>query len=157
MRVAARYHNGFTMLEVVVVIAIVAVLAAIAIPRLSRGSAGAEEAALEKSLAVLRRAIELYAAEHLGKYPLVASIDGQLTQYTDEAGKVRIAPDTTHIYGPYLRDIPPLPVGRRKGNTKIALNDAVDVGWLYRPADGHIWANTGSNELSASGVRFLKF
>ena len=149
-------HNkpGFTLLEVVIVAAIIAVLAAIAIPRLGRGTQAADEAALEKDLAVLRKAIDHYAVEHLGEYPHTIAINAQLTRYTDEKGKVRNNPDSTHIYGPYLRSIPPLPVGIRKGNTKIAAADAEDVGWIYRRADGHIRANTGPAERSDTGISF---
>lgn len=145
------------MLEIVVVVAILAVLAAVAIPRLSRGSGGAAEQALEQDLSVLRRAIELYAVEHRGNYPGAAAIAGQLTAYTDEQGSVRVAPDSTHIYGPYVRIVPPLPVGLRKGNTKIAQADAIDVGWIYLPATGHIRANTGPTEKDSKFVLFRNY
>jgi hypothetical protein len=46
---------------------------------------------------------------------------------------------TTYIYGSYMRYIPPLPVGVRKGNTKITAADANDV-------DGSIRANKFAGE-----------
>jgi len=59
--------------------------------------------------------------------------------------------------GPYMRAIPPLPVGTRKGNTKIALIDAPGVGWIYTPASGKIRANTGMTEASAVGVSYRDY
>lgn len=120
------------------VVAVLAFLTVITMPRLSRGTRGTAESALEQDLAVLRRAIEIYAVEHQGAFPAVAFFEGQLTAYTNAQGQVRLTKDSTHIYGPYIRSIPPLPVGKLQGNTKIALADANDVGWIYRPTDGHI-------------------
>jgi prepilin-type N-terminal cleavage/methylation domain-containing protein len=146
--------RGFTLLEVVLVLAILAVLAAIGIPRLSRGSGGASDAVVEADTETLQKAIDLYAAEHHGQYPDTAGIADQLTQYTDMAGQTRAANDSTHIYGPYLRAIPPLPVGRRKGSTGIAAADAQSVGWIYTQIKGEIRANTsvGPVEVNATEI-----
>lgn len=140
-------HNGaFSLLELVIVVAIIAILAAIGIPRLSRGTRGASDAALSNNLALLRNAIDIYAAEHSSTYPAVGSIANQLTQYTNETGEAQVAKDSTHYYGPYMRSIPPLPVGVRKGCTNIAAADANDVGWIYTESTGEIRANTAASE-----------
>jgi len=144
--------KGFTLVEVVIVVAILAILAAIGLPRLSRGPRGASDAALETDLEALQKAIDVYAAEHDGQFPSLDSIAKQLTQYTDCQGQAQATKDATHIYGPYLRAIPPLPVGHRKGNTRIASEDADDVGWIYTPASGEIKANTGLVEAEATAV-----
>lgn len=133
-------------------VAILAVLAAIALPRLSRGSRGASDAALDADLAALQKAIDLFATEHDGQFPSIDSIAKQLTQYTDRQGRVQATKDATHLYGPYLRAIPPLPVGHRRGNTRIASEDAEDVGWIYTPASGRIEANMGITEATAEAV-----
>jgi prepilin-type N-terminal cleavage/methylation domain-containing protein len=133
---------GFSLLEVVIVVAIIAILAAIGIPRMSRGSKGANDSAVSGDLAVLRNAIDLYATEHGGAFPSAANVNEQLTQYTDASGGVSATKDATHIYGPYLRSVPPLPVGANKGQSKIAALSAGDVGWIYVAATGAINANT---------------
>ena len=92
--------KGFSLLELVVVVVIIGIIAAVAIPRMSRGSAGAADAALSGNLAVLRNAIDLYAAEHDGAFPTAANIEDALTKYTDSTGDVEDDRDTTHIYGP---------------------------------------------------------
>ena len=106
-----QLQGAFSLLEVVIVVAIIAVLATIAIPRMSRGAKGANDSAVSGDLAVLRNAIDLYATEHGGTYPGATTIANQLTQYTDIDGTTSTTKTTTCIYGPYVRTIPPLPVG----------------------------------------------
>jgi len=144
-------HGAFSLLELVIVTVIIAIIAAVAIPRMSRGSKGAGDAALIGDLAVLRNAIEMFVAEHHGHYPSESAIANQLTRYTDFFGDAKATMDTTHIYGPYLRKIPPLPVGKRKGTTDIAANSAVGVGWVYDETTGSIRANTFPGEKDDLG------
>lgn len=152
MNRATRKNQGFSLLELVIVIVIIGIIAAIAIPRLSRGSAGAADSALSGNLAVLRNAIDMYGAEHTGTYPTVANFVNQLTQYTDANSEAQATSDTTHIYGPYIRKIPKLPVGAKKGSTGIAAVDGAGVGWLYTESSGEIKANTTGAETDASGT-----
>jgi type II secretory pathway pseudopilin PulG len=136
-------------LELVIVVVIIGIIAAIAIPRLSRGSAGATDSALSGNLAVLRNAVDLFSAEHGGKFPTLADIDGQLTGYTDAAGVVG-AKDATHIYGPYVRKIPPTPVGPEKG--RIGFTDTPGTagkGWVYTEATGEVKVNTTTEKDDA--------
>ena len=144
------------MLEVLIVIAVVATLAAIAISRMSRGSRGANDSALVADLEVLRKAVDLFAAEHHGTYPSVSDIANQLTQYTDIFGDAQAGRDAAHIYGPYVRSIPPLPVGPRKGCTGIAAADASGVGWIYDEQKHTIRANT-TIEKAVSGILYRNF
>lgn len=153
----ARKRKAFSLIELVIVVVILGIIAAIAIPRMSRGSAGAGESALASNLAVLRSAIDTYAAEHGGKFPPVASFAAVLTQYTDEAHDPVAAPDATHIYGPYLRSVPPLPVGSKKGATGVAASDASGIGWIYNESTGQIRANLPLSEVDARGVPFANY
>ncbi len=148
---------GFSLLEVVIVVAIIAILAAIGVPRMSRGARGATDSALSGDLAVLRNAIDLYSTEHTGAYPEAAKINEQLTQYTDASGGTQTTKDGTHLYGPYLRSVPPLPVGdNRKGQKKIAVADSNDVGWIYTYSTGDIRANT-TTEKDESGKLYSAY
>src|SRR3954468_12406071 len=121
MNVSTKRNSGFSLIELVIVVVVIGIIAAIAIPRLSRGSAGAADSAVSGNLAVLRSAIDLYATEHGGTYPTVGTFDSQLTQYTDSAGSFSATKTTTAVYGPYLRKVPPLPVGPTgyKGTTTV--------------------------------------
>jgi prepilin-type N-terminal cleavage/methylation domain-containing protein len=144
-------RGGFSLLEVVIVVAIIAILAAIGIPRMSRGARGAGDSALSGDLSTLRNGIDLFAAEHLGVYPAADKISDQLTQYTNAAGTVNATKTTDFIYGPYVRTIPPLPVGAKKGKTGIAAADGDAVGWIYDATAGKIQANTGAAETDDAG------
>lgn len=150
-------RNAFSLLEVVIVIAIIGILAAIGIPRMSRGAKGAGDAALVGDLRVLRGAIDHYTLDHGGAYPTLESIVKQLTQYTDYNGSPRVGQDNTHIYGPYLRRVPPLPIGLRKGATGIASTDGVEVGWVYDDKTGVIRANCGPSERNDAETAFRSY
>ena len=147
--------KAFSLLELVIVVVIIGVIAAIAIPRLSRGSAGASDSALSGNLAVLRNAIDMYGAEHTGAYPAAATVEDQLTLYTNAAGGTSATKTVTHLFGPYLRKVPPLPVGAKKGKTGIAAADGVDVGWIYTAATGEIKAN--ASESDAAGTAYSDY
>ena len=149
--------KGFSLLELVVVVVIIGIIAAVAIPRMSRGSAGAADAALSGNLAVLRNALDLYAAEPSGAFPTVLLAPTALTQYTDSAGVVSATRTTTCIYGPYLRKVPPLPVGAAKGNTGIAAATGVGVGWIYNATTGDITSNTTALEKDASDKLYTDY
>jgi prepilin-type N-terminal cleavage/methylation domain-containing protein len=151
------FHNqgkkGFSLLELVIVVAILAVIAAIAIPRISRASAGSAESALAGNLKVLRNAIETYAAEHNGQYPGLP-LENVLIRYTDDKSVPSNSRTTRFIYGPYLKKMPSLPVGKRKGCTTADAADSNDVGWIYEEATGEIHANTTDDEVDSRGVKY---
>ena len=152
-----KRNRGFSLLELVVVVVIIGIIAAIAIPRLSRGSAGAADAALAGNLAVMRNAIDLYSAEHNGAFPTVANIASAMLQYTNATGGISATRDATYIYGPYIRKIPPLPVGAKRGCTGIAAATGDGVGWIYSATPGDIKANTTSTEKDVSGKLYSDY
>lgn len=161
MRRNGTRKSGFSLIELVIVVVIIGIIAAIAIPRLSRGSAGAADSALSGNLAVLRNAIDLYATEHGGTYPAVATFEAQLTQYSDASGTTSASKTTSAIYGPYLRKIPPLPVGGTgyKNATTVLDGSSGTPGtsagaWFYNPATGEIKANLADSEKDATSKAY---
>ena len=150
-------RSGFSLLELVIVIVIMGIVAAVAIPRMSRGSAGAADAALSGNLAVLRNAIDLYAGEHNGTNPAVATIVAQLTTYSSATGATNATKTATYLYGPYLRKVPALPVGAEKGSTTIAAAAAAGVGWIYTVATGDIQSNTTATEVDSSDKKYSDY
>lgn len=151
-------RRGFSLIELVIVVVIIGIIAAIAIPRLSRGSQGAADAALSGNLAVLRGAIDLYATEHGGAYPALATFDAQLTTFTDSAGAAQATKDATHIYGPYMRKTPSLSVGPAGYKGSVTTVDGssgtpgtVPGAWFYNASTGDIRANLVDAQTDVSG------
>ena len=153
---------GFSLLELVIVVVIIGIIAAIAIPRMSRGTAGAADSALSGDLAVLRSAIDLFGAEHDGKYPKLAAIVDQLTKYTDSSNTTAAVDtrDKDHPFGPYLRTVPKLPVGSNKGLATFSGTTPVGTdaaGWYYNETTGEIRANLADTELDATDTKYNTF
>lgn len=155
-----RQANGakraFSLVELVIVIVIIGVLAAIAVPRLSRGATTASENALSANLAAMRSAVELFYAEHAQTYPALAKFEDALTKYSDAAaanfGDRNAA--TGIIYGPYLRAVPPLPVGAKKGKTAAVAALGEDGGWVYDATKGTVSANCADAEVDTNGKKY---
>lgn len=156
MLAAIRSRRGFSLIELVIVVLILGIIAAIAIPRMSRGAKGAQDSSVASNLSVLRNAIDMYHTEH-GAFPLLAKFATQLTEYSDDSGATNPTADATHIYGPYLRAVPALPVGAAKGSTAVAATagGATD-GWVYDQATGTIKANSDTAKDTA-GVLYSTY
>lgn len=152
-----RKARAFSLVELVIVVVILGIIAAIAIPRMSRGAQGAVESRLRSDLAVLRSAINLYAAEHNGTFPDDATIATQLTGYTDVDGATNATKTGAYIYGPYIGAIPTLSVGTNKGRTAIGTADGPTIGWIYVEATGTIRANLPIGELDSTGVPYANY
>jgi prepilin-type N-terminal cleavage/methylation domain-containing protein len=155
-------RRAFSLIELVIVVVIIGIIAAIALPRMSRGAAGANDSALSGNLSVLRKAIDLYQAEHDGAYPALATFADKLTKRTKSDGTVQPTPgldDDQYPYGPYLRSIPPLPVGANKGQTAVHAGaiGAAGNGWKYDATTGTIQANTAAGEKDAQGVLYSAY
>lgn len=155
-------RGGFSLIELVIVVVVIGIIAAIAIPRLSRATAGAADSALAGDLAVLRNAIDLYAAEHGGAFPAVATFEAQMTTYTDASGATSSTKTSTHIYGPYLRKLPPLKVGTNKGKSNVVdgsvgMPGATSGGWFYNPYTGEIKTNLTVGEQDAAGTAYNSY
>ena len=157
MHASTRVRSAFSLIELVIVVVIIGIIAAIAIPRMSRGAAGASSSTLTANLAVLRKAIDLYAAEHNNTYPTDnTTITNQLVQYTDAAGTVSATKTGAFIYGPYIQSIPKLPVGANKGASTFAASQTGTAGWVYvgHATGGGVSANCPTAEKDDANVSF---
>jgi prepilin-type N-terminal cleavage/methylation domain-containing protein len=152
-----KSHQAFSLIELIIVVVIIGIIAAIAVPRLSRGSEGAADAALIGDLAVLRSALDLYETEHVGGLPTVANFENQMTLFTDLNGASNAAKTGVYIYGPYLRELPPLPIGSNKGQTEVKPlppDGAGAFGWAYDAGTGEIRANCSATEKDDGGKAY---
>jgi general secretion pathway protein G len=142
-----RKHNGFTLIELVVVVMILGILAAVAAPKLLGTSSTANDNGLKETLGVVRDAIERYTAEHAGSLP-----DG-----TSEATfKTAITP--------YLRVFPKSPLATGANVDAVAINSTAgsitpsgSQGWMYNKVDGTFFINSAlplKSDTSATPVHY---
>ncbi len=156
MMSSRKRKKGFSLIELVIVVVIIGIIAVIAIPRMTRGASNSGASALRGDLAVLRNAIELYRAEHEGAFPTLASFVSQMTSFSNFAGSSfsSIADQAGGIiYGPYLKALPPLPIGAKKGATGVDSTDTVGTGWIYTEVSGDIKCNT-TTETDPDGTAY---
>jgi len=165
MRTKTVNKAGFSLVELVIVVVIIGVIAAIAVPRISRGAKGAGDAALLGSLAGLRNAIDMFAAEHSGSFPTgadQAALEAVLINKTNAAGTVDADP-TKNIYGPYLRSgFPPLSVCANKGKATVKMvtgnptYQATGEGWVYSTDTGKLIPNCDA-ETDEAGTKYNEY
>ena len=157
--------KGFSLVELVIVVVIIGVIAAIAVPRISRGAKGAGDSSLRGTLAGIRNAIDMYAAEHGGTFPSGTESDivEKLTKRTSADGTVGTTAGT-HIYGPYLRGgIPKLPVCDNKGDASLSIVTGTPAGgtgtegWVYSTDTGEFSANCAYTEEDESGIQYNQY
>lgn len=145
---------------------ILGIIAAIAAPRVLNAGKQATMSAIQESVVAVRRAIDLFAAEH-GMYPgfdpETGEPDGrwfvkQLVQYSDASGNVRGKYRPPHIYGPYLRE--PFPVNPFNQLATVVMlrlpGDPLprkrDCGWIAVLTTGDFWINADAQDFTERGL-----
>jgi prepilin-type N-terminal cleavage/methylation domain-containing protein len=144
-----RQRSGFTLVELVVVVMILGILAAVAAPKLLDTSSTATENGAKQTLAVIRDAIERFAAENGGEKP------GE-TADTEAEFKTDLQP--------YLRGtFPRCPLGNSTGATAddvaVVASGSPTVGgaagWAYSTATGEFIINHGGTD--STGVSYSSY
>src|SRR5687767_12002639 len=66
----AKLKRAFTLVEVLIVVVIMAVLAAVVIPQFSSSTDDAKKSTSDFNVNTLRSVIQIYKAQHNGRYPV---------------------------------------------------------------------------------------
>ena len=149
-----RRRSAFTLVEILIVVVILGIIATVVIGLVSNATRDAGESSLRDNLRTMRSSLQLYLAEH-GSYPTAGSFESQMTQFTDASGGTSATRTTTHVYGPYILRMPPLPVGTNKGEADItSITYATGFGWGYDPSTGQFRANCADAETDDDGIAY---
>lgn len=145
-----RKQKGFTLVELVVVVMILGILAAVAAPKLLNTSSAAADNGIKQTLAVVRDAIERYAAENGGSLPGT----------DDTTGDDLKADLATYLRGTF----PVCPVGGKNNNIKItsANSDPIEGqayaagmdSWHYNSKSGQFICNLQAPTNSDATVNY---
>jgi len=147
-----KRKSGFTLIELVVVVLILGILAGVAAPKMFDTSARATDNSLKTTIAIVRDAIELYAADPDN----TATIKGKVPLWTDQATfKTDLA---KYIRGTF----PSCPVGpaaEKDAIRSIAEATASDGtgGWRYDPATGFFGIHFNGTSASDATITYDDF
>ncbi len=105
--------SAFTLIEVLIVVLIIGLLAAIVIPRYTDATADANDAAVRRTLQILRNQIELYRAHNAADPDIIGPPQWEILEQTE------------YILG--------IPVNSLNGLTNVAADTSGGpVGWVWR-------------------------
>jgi prepilin-type N-terminal cleavage/methylation domain-containing protein len=161
-----RRRSAFTLVELVIVVTILGMVAAIAVPRVTTAGMRASANALELTLTNVRKAVDVYFAEH-GRFPGYAPGTGapsgtdfvnQLTMYSNRAGNTSATYGGGFVFGPYLRaPFPKNPANKLSTVHVKATRGAPDpasgsAGWVAVLATGDFGIHATDADLDDVGI-----
>ena len=122
----SKKKAGFTLIELMIVIAIIAILAAILVPNFLKARAQGQLTACKSNCKNLATALEMYASDHGGRYPLSGDFKVRLTS------------------GNYLKVIPTCPAaGSDTYTSTFSSRQTPDSFTFYCVGNNHGKAYTG--------------
>ena len=153
-----RLPTAYRLIPLAILTVLPGVTAPIPNPPIPRGAGGAAESGAVSDLSILRSAVELYAAEHDGAFPALATFANQLTLYSDAAGNTNATKTAVFMYGPYLRAIPAQKAGPQKGNTTATgTQGTAGAGWWYTETTGDVRINAGATDKDSNGTPWVNY
>ncbi|MDW7987907.1 MAG: prepilin-type N-terminal cleavage/methylation domain-containing protein [candidate division WOR-3 bacterium] len=117
-----RNQKGFTLIELLVVILIIGILLALMIPNFVLFQERARRASVKNNMHVVQTALEAYATDHNGNYPV-------LDEFADDAGIIYYLP----------------------GGDVMAVPEAIPGNWPINPYTGARYSVEGGSIAYSSG------
>ena len=153
-----RRQQAFTLVEILIVVIILGILATIVIGVFANASSDTSSKALKDDLRTMRSQIQFYVAQH-GSTPPAATFADQMTLFSDAAGNTSATRDSAHPYGPYVLDVPRMPIGTEKGKSTVTTGTTYVPGyaWRYDPTTGKFVANLPDTDVDGDGVAMNQY
>jgi type II secretory pathway pseudopilin PulG len=165
-------NTRITRIEIAIVAMILIAMAGLFGPQLTNAANQRRENVLADQLHYLRTQILIYRAQHGGIAPGYAGGDmstqptadmfvKQMTGYTDQHGAVADRFDETHLYGPYIQEVPANPFNGDRSIVIIGDDEPFPQqplpqgGWLYKPSTCALAANVRGHD--ANGVSLIDY
>jgi type II secretory pathway pseudopilin PulG len=148
-------RRAFSIAELVIVAAVIGILAALVIPSLHNHGLAAKEAAAREDLQLLRGAIELYAARHVGVPPGYPGNNLGNEPTAEQFQNQMIVEDRC------LLQVPENPFNnvnsvRIVGNEEAFPTEATGHdGWIYQPATKIIHVDWPGSDVH--GIRYFDY
>jgi type II secretory pathway pseudopilin PulG len=148
-------RRAFSIAELVIVAAVIGILAALVIPSLHNHGLAAKEAAAREDLQLLRGAIELYAARHVGVPPGYPGNNLGNEPTAEQFRNQMIVEDRC------LLQVPENPFNnvnsvRIVGNEEAFPTEATGHdGWIYQPATKIIHVDWPGSDVH--GIRYFDY
>lgn len=153
-RSCIQQQRAFTLVEILIVVIILGILATVIIALFNNTSADAGKASLRDNLRSMRSQIQFYLAQH-GNYPALSTFESQMTLYSDPSGNTSTSKTATAQLGPYILQMPALPVGTNRGSrTVTGTTYAAGYGWSYDQTNGSFRANLPDSDVDTDGVKY---
>ncbi|HXE54556.1 MAG TPA: hypothetical protein VN541_16155 [Tepidisphaeraceae bacterium] len=167
-----QFTGAFTVIEILIVVIVLGVLTSLVVPQFSSSPHDAHDATLRDCLRYLRTQIQTYRIQHgdippgyptddTTQLPNATTFVAQLTQYSDNEGRVGGTRTAAMTFGPYLSEMPANPVSLQNGilvvngATLPAPDPSQPYGWIYCPLTQQIIPNlAGADE---SGTAYTSY
>lgn len=133
------HHQGFTLIELVIVLLILGALAAIIVPKISNYVNDAKTVSTFAQLKNIRSAFELYRTQHNNRYPALEDLQnnwGVMIYNTDSDGTINV----NGSYGPYMQQAPKNPWTDSSQVLNFINSGDINDGWRYNENTGDIIA-----------------
>lgn len=157
-------RSAFTLVEILIVVVILGILAVVVIPTFASCTSAARDSCLAQDLAMIKRMVLVYKAQHMETAPGYPSGDktaaptedafmAQVTLASDASGATAAKGTAGYKYGPYMERVPENPYNKLR--TIRLLGDAEEFpaaaddsyGWIYKPATQEVRPfNSGHDE-----------